>query len=231
MGNDRYLAHSRHPCVLGRMKFPWGFGVQTEDMLDAATRLPSRRNGLLIAKPTTGRRRRRHLGLTRPQRQRATRRFDNCRSHRGVGCRSGNGRHDLAHRAPIWSSNHPQPCARRIVCMNNASWGLASCPTAMRRRSASRIAGDVDRDALAVWVDLRSRKPGRRRGNSSQGPVSSATTVAPSMASPRGATSRSRRNPAKTRAKEQSSNGCAGEIELGSAVEADRRGSRPAQRC
>ncbi len=48
-------------------------------------------------------RRRQYFGLTRPQRQRATRRSDNCRSHRGVGCRSGNGRRDLGHRAPIWS--------------------------------------------------------------------------------------------------------------------------------
>ena len=50
-----------------------------------------------------GERRRERFGFTKPQRRRATRRSDNCRSHRGVGCRSGNGRRDLGHRAPIRS--------------------------------------------------------------------------------------------------------------------------------
>jgi hypothetical protein len=48
------------------------------------------RNGLLMAQAYHGQRRRQRFGLTKPQRQRATRRCDNCRSHRGIGCRSGN---------------------------------------------------------------------------------------------------------------------------------------------
>ena len=60
-------------------------------------------DGSLNAQTYRGQRRPQHFGLTGPQRQSATRRSGNCRSHRGVGCRSGSVRRDPGRRGPIWS--------------------------------------------------------------------------------------------------------------------------------
>ena len=49
----------------------------------------------------------------------------------------------------------PPAAARRIVCMNKASWGLASMPDRNAPPIREQDRGDVDRDALAMWVDLR----------------------------------------------------------------------------
>ena len=51
--------------------------------------------------------------------------------------------------------NHPQP-ARRIVCMNKVLLGTRLMPDGNASPIREQDRGDVDRDALAMWVDLRS---------------------------------------------------------------------------
>ena len=183
-------------------------GIRAARTCDGNPRFPTVplrpvRSGTVCSSPTNhGQRRRRHFGSTRPQRQRVLadpiivgRTVAKDVEIEMIGMIWPTG--------PIWSSTIRRPRAASFA------WTIPPGTRLMPDRNAPPIGKEdqeLDRDALAVWVDLRSWNPVD---------VAAIVTWAVSARDRRfrhglaERTTRSRRNPAKTRAKD-SGNGWAG---------------------